>query len=82
MRKRWSSQMGEIRTFYDAMSANVEAALDYLDRFDVDLLPEPEARLLYLSLSLVEVANAIEVYDQPRPFNALPPERYEPVEAD
>lgn len=74
--KRWASTMEDIKRFYNAMVGRVDAALDHLDRFDVDDLPEREGRLLLLILSLAEVAGAVDVYHRPFGAHALPPTRY------
>jgi len=80
MRKRWSSGMDEIRRFYDTMIGRVNEALDYLDARKFEELQPADLRLLYLTYSLVEVANAVEVYNRPASPYALGPERYSPVE--
>jgi len=80
--KRWASDMDEINSFYTAMLSHLESALDHLDTFDLDTMPEPERRLFHLTLSLAEIAGAVEVYAQPRVPYAFPPERYRPTESD
>ena len=80
MRKRWASNMEEIRRFYDTMVARVEQALDYLDSRNFEQLQPADLRLLYLTYALVEVANAIEVYHRPTSAYALGPDRYVPVD--
>jgi hypothetical protein len=80
MNKRCASSIEAIRAFYDAMIARVEAALDHLDKFDLGSLPEPERRLFYLTLSLVEVGNAVEFYKRPNSRYAFPPDRMLPTE--
>ena len=71
MHKRWSSSLEEIQRFYDAMVLRVEPALDYLDARNIETLSASENRLLYLTYSLVEVANAVEIYGQPASPHAL-----------
>jgi hypothetical protein len=80
MRKRCASDIGTIRAFYDAMIERVEAALDHLDQFDPQAMPEPEQRLFYLTLSLVEVGNAVEFYKRPNSRYAFPPDRLLPTD--
>jgi hypothetical protein len=81
MKKRWSSSMAEITTFYDAMADRVEAALDHLDQCDLNTLGEPEQRLLLLALSLAEAASAVETYKEPRVrYGFDTPERFAPTE--
>src|SRR5712691_12142500 len=71
-RKRLSSTMEEIQTFYNALVPRMEAILEYLNQFplakmpeDVQTLPEETRRLFYLALSLAEVTTAVELYKQP-----------------
>jgi hypothetical protein len=81
MRKRCVTDIGGIRRFYDVMIDRVDAALDHLDAFDLDAMPEPEKRLFYLTLSLVEVGNAVEFYKQSNSRFAFPAERLVPTES-
>ncbi|HJQ16268.1 MAG TPA: hypothetical protein VJ859_04650 [Allosphingosinicella sp.] len=78
-RKRWDSPVEESRRFYDAMLPRLDEALVYLDGFDLNALPPPETRLLFLAFSLAEIANTIEVYQQPGVPNAFSAERYRPT---
>ena len=78
--KRLASSMEEIQSFYDHMSARVEAAMVYLNALPLDtLLPEAE-RLFHLSLSLMEVANAVEMFQNPAVINGFDVKRFAPVE--
>ena len=63
--RRQASSMADIKTFYDAMLARMEEVLPYLEQFSVDALPEDATRLFYLTLSLAEVAPAVEQFGQP-----------------
>jgi len=63
--KRQASTMADIKVFYDAMLGRMEEVLPYLDQFSVDALPEDATRLFYLTLSLAEVAPAVEQFGQP-----------------
>jgi hypothetical protein len=63
-RKRQASTMSDLKAFYDAMLARMEEVLPYLDQFAVEALPEDATRLFYLTLSLAEVAPAIEQFGQ------------------
>jgi len=80
MQRRWSSSMEQIQHFYDAMAPQVERALNFLDGRDIEALSPSESRLLYLTYSLVEVANPVEVYHRPASSHALPPDRFAPVD--
>lgn len=76
-RKRLASDMDEIREFYDTMLARVEPALEYLNGFPIDAMPEPEQRLLELTFSLAEVANAVELFKtQPGVIDGFDTERF------
>ena len=63
--RRQASTMNDLKAFYDAMLARMEAVLPYLDQFSVEDLPEDATRLFYLTLSLAEIAPAIEQFGQP-----------------
>jgi len=78
-RKRLSSTMEEIRTFYDAMLPRMAATVEYLNQFPLEQMPEEAKRLLYLTLSLAEVANAVELFGQPGVIDGFDPERFIPM---
>ncbi len=81
LQKRLASSMEDIQAFHAAMLARVEDALEYLNGFPLDQLPQPEQRLLNLTLSLAEVWVAVELYKQPdHPFG-LDMRRFVPGEA-
>ena len=63
--RRQASTMEDIKAFYDAMLARMEEVLPYLEQFSLDALPEDATRLFYLTLSLAEVAPAVEQFGQP-----------------
>jgi hypothetical protein len=64
--KRLSSTMDELQAFYDAAIPRLDAAASYLERFDVEALPEDAKRLLWLCCSLVTVSFPVEVWRQPK----------------
>ena len=64
--KRQASSMDELKAFYDVMLARMEAILSYLEQFPLDDLPADAHRLFLLTLSLAEVAPAIEQFGQPQ----------------
>jgi hypothetical protein len=64
--KRLASSMGELQAFYDAAFPRLPDALSYLDRFELDELPEDASRLLWLCYALVNVSFPVEVWRQPR----------------
>ena len=63
--RRQASTMDDLKAFYAAMLDRMEEVLPYLDQFSVDALPEDATRLFYLTLSLAEVAPAVEQFGQP-----------------
>lgn len=63
--KRLSSSMEQMQAFYDAAFPRAEAALKYLDQFELDDLPEQAQNLLCLLYSLVMVSFPVEVWKQP-----------------
>ncbi len=81
LQKRLASSMEEIQAFYSAMLARIEEALGHLNGFPLDQMPEPEQRLLNMTLSLAEVWVAVELYKRPdHPFG-LDMRRFVPGEA-
>lgn len=66
----------ELEEFYAALLPRAEEALVHLSNFKLGKLPEKEACLLKLLLSLAEVTPAIEWYGQPRVIDGLDPERF------
>ncbi len=64
--KRLASTMEEMQAFYDAAFPRLDAALDYLDQFDLADLPDDAKRLLWLTCALVNVSFPVEVWRQPR----------------
>ena len=64
--KRISSTMNELQSFYDAAFARIDDALAYLERFEVEALPEEGKRLLWLYCALATVAFPVEAWRQPR----------------
>ena len=63
--KRLSSTMDEIQAFYDAVFPRAEAAMEYLDKFPLEDLPEDAFRLLKLLYSLILMSFAVEIWKQP-----------------
>lgn len=62
---RQASAMEDITAFYEAMLARMEEVLSYLEQFSLEELPDDAKRLFYLTLSLAEVAPAVEQFGQP-----------------
>src|SRR5262245_56269168 len=77
--KRLSSSMEEIQAFYDAILPRMEVVIEYLNRFPLDTMPADAQRLLYLTLSLAEVAPAVELFKQPSVVDGYDAARFVPV---
>lgn len=79
-RKRRTSTPETLRAFYEQLRPRLEAVLEYLDRYPLDGLPPQQANLLDLTLSMTEVAFAVEKYKgNPTGFQAIPASRFVPV---
>ena len=63
--KRHASSMQEIRGFYDAMVGRLEEILQHLSRFSLENVPDDTNTLLLLTMSMAEVAPAVENFGQP-----------------
>ncbi|MEV0248099.1 hypothetical protein AB0H76_16010 [Nocardia sp. NPDC050712] len=72
--ERWARRMAcampELITFYDAFFPRLEEAIAYCDKFPLDDLPEDALALLRLVYSLVMVAMAVEIFQQPKPTDS------------
>ena len=80
-RRRLESSMEDMAAFAETLLGRLDAIFGYLDHFAVDSMPEEAKRLFYLTLSLAEVAPALETYGQPRVINGLAAERVVPDES-
>lgn len=60
--KRADSTPQELQALYDGLLARLDPALDYLNQFPLDNMPEDASRLLYLTLSFAEIAPFVECY--------------------
>tara|TARA_R110000787_G_scaffold215561_1_gene324643 strand:+ start:4245 stop:4592 length:348 start_codon:yes stop_codon:yes gene_type:complete len=73
LQKRASSDMESLRAFYDAVQPRADAALEYLEDFDLDALPPPQLNLLRLLYALTQVCMAVEMHGVPKvPHASLP----------
>ena len=64
--KRLSSSMDQMQEFYDAAFPRLDAAMAYLDSFELDSLPDDAGQLLLLCYSLINVSFPVEVWRQAR----------------
>ena len=76
--KKVASSMEEIRAFYDAVMPRMEDIIAYLDDVSGEDRPAPAHRLYLLSLSLVEVANLVEIYKRREIIEACDPLHFNP----
>ncbi len=63
---RLSKPFDELVRFYDAVAPRAEEAIAYLDRLDINALPEDATRLLHLQYSMILVSYAVNVFKQNR----------------
>ena len=77
--RRQSSSITEIKSFYDAMVTRLQEILDYLDGFALDNIPEDGRRLFLLTMSLAEIAPAVENFGQPSVIDGYDFSRFIPV---
>jgi hypothetical protein len=63
--KRLASTMEEIQAFYDAIFPRAEEAIQYLEKFPLNDLPEDAHRLLKLLYSLIVMSFPVEIWKQP-----------------
>ncbi len=78
-RQRLSSTMEEIQAFYNALLPRMEAVVAYLNQFPLDSMPADAQQLLYLTLSLAEVAPAVELFKQPSVADGYDAARFVPA---
>ena len=64
--KRQASSIAALKTFYDAMLPRMEQVLPFLAQFSLGDVDDRVQRLFLLSLSLAEVASAVENFGQAR----------------
>ncbi|MQY24131.1 hypothetical protein [Nocardia macrotermitis] len=63
---RLASTIEQLDAFYDAIAPRAEEAIEHLNTFDLNDLPDPETQLLRLMYSLVMVSYPVNVFKQPR----------------
>ncbi len=75
-RFRVSCTLPELQDFYDTMMPRLESIANYLNDYPLDALPRACANLLELALMTMEVAPAIEYYNNPDVPNAVEYEKF------
>lgn len=76
-RVRRHSTMAEIRALYEAAVPRLDDAMQYLNGFHLDAMPDEARALLRLTLAVMEIAPAVELYHQPDVIHAFDAERVE-----
>jgi hypothetical protein len=62
--RQWS-KMEDLKVFYQAAAPLMEKVFAHLDKYPLEALPDPQACLFRIMLGLTEVAQAVEIFDQP-----------------
>jgi len=62
--QRLASTFTQLRSLYDAILPRIDEILAYLNDFPLDKLPAKAQNLLNLTLSLAEIAPAVELFGQ------------------
>jgi hypothetical protein len=79
--RRHGADMQTIKAFYNAMLARIDDILQSaLNGCRLDALTAEQKRLHYLTLSLCEIASAIELYRQPDVVDGFDPARFPRVD--
>lgn len=66
---RATASMDQIRLFYDAMVERADAALDYIEQFPLNEMPQDAECLFRLVLALAQAHVAVELHGSPRAPN-------------
>jgi len=77
---RQSSSMSEIRAFYDAMVPRLEEILNLLAKYSPENPPSEVQRLFVMTLSLAEIAPAVENFGQPGVIDGFDFARFIPAQ--
>jgi hypothetical protein len=77
--KRQTSSMAEIKAYYDAMLSRLDEILEYLTDFPREDVPSDVQRLFFLSMSLAEIAPAVENFGQPSVIDGYDYSRFVPI---
>lgn len=64
-RQRMSSSQDELKAFYAVLLPRMDAITECLNQFKPGQIPETMLPLYFLACSFMDVAPAVEIYDQP-----------------
>ena len=70
--QRMHSTQAQLEQFYRAVKPRLDEAIRYLNGFPLGDMPPQEKNLLHLTLSLVEISVAVELFFNPWPRDAYP----------
>ena len=74
-----SSGIDELQEYYDTMMPRMEEILNFLNQYEIDDLPADCERLFHMTLSLAEVAVAVEIFKQPTVVDGFDSNRLTPM---
>lgn len=60
---------------YEEMSPRLSEIIEYLNKFPLEEMPDEEAKLMYLTFSLMEASHAVELWKQSDVPEAFEPDR-------
>jgi hypothetical protein len=75
-RRRLSSSIETLRDFYGAIVGRMDEIIEYLNQYPVENQPEDARRLFLLTMSLAEIAMAVELFKQPAVVDGFDPRRF------
>ena len=78
-RQRLSSSMDELRAFHRAMLPRMPAIIEHLNDYDLEAMPADVQSLHYMTLSLAEIAPAVDWFHQPGVTGGYDTERFTPL---
>ena len=70
--------MADIQAFYDAMLPQMPDIMTYLNQFSLEAMPANAKPLMDMTLSLAEIAPAVELFGKPREDDTFDPFRFVP----
>jgi hypothetical protein len=79
-KKRRTSTMEELRTFYAALLPRMDEIIQYLNQYPLDGMPAEATRLFQLALSFMEVSPAVELIGEPDETGVFAAERFTIIE--
>jgi hypothetical protein len=77
--RRLTSNIAELRAFYDSLMPRIDDVLAYLSEFQLDNLTPEGRNLLSLACSLAEIGPAVERYGQPEVPDGFDSRRFLPA---